>query len=166
MLKTSQRLVNNNSLTWQYVFKMSWRCLQDVFVRRLEDVLKTSCRRMDNTNILVLTKMSSEDIWLIRIYSSSSRRLEDVFIRTNVCLEYLDEVIFSGSLPFSGVALLNWFTKSSKFEEGFNNNELSWSFSRSFHCVMLLSVLVPLTVILWNQYQFYITSSSSVYWFS
>ena len=45
---------------------------------------------------------------------------------------YLDEVIFSGSLPFSGVALLNWFTKSSKFEEGFNNNELSWSFSRSY----------------------------------
>ena len=38
--------------------------------------------------------------------------------------KYLDEVIFSGSLPFSGVALLKWFTKSSKFE-GFNNNELS-----------------------------------------
>ena len=55
---------------------------------------------------------------------------------------YLDEAIFSGSLLFSRVALLNWFTKSSKFEEGFNNNELSWSFSRSFHCVMLLSVLV------------------------
>ena len=34
------------------------------------------------------------------------------------------EAIFSGSLPFSGVALLNWFTKSAKFEEGFNDNEL------------------------------------------
>ena len=54
---------------------------------------------------------------------------------------YLDEAIFSGSLLFSRVALLNWFTKSSKFEEGFNNNELSGSFSRSFHC-MFLSVLV------------------------
>ena len=31
---------------------------------------------------------------------------------------------FSGSLPFSGLALLNWFTKSSKFEEDFNDNEL------------------------------------------
>ena len=29
-----------------------------------------------------------------------------------------------GSLPFSEVALLNWFTKSSSFEEGFNDNEL------------------------------------------
>ena len=38
---------------------------------------------------------------------------------------YLDVAIFSGSLPFSGVASLNWFTKSSKFEEGLNNNELS-----------------------------------------
>ena len=54
---------------------------------------------------------------------------------------YLDEAIFSGLLPFSRVALLNWSTKSSKFEEGFNDNELSWSFSWSFHCVMLLSLL-------------------------
>ena len=38
--------------------------------------------------------------------------------------QYLEEAIFSGSLPFSGVALLNWFTKSSNFEEGFNDNEL------------------------------------------
>ena len=35
---------------------------------------------------------------------------------------YLDEAIFSGSLPFSGVALLNWFPKNSKFAEGFNGN--------------------------------------------
>ena len=37
---------------------------------------------------------------------------------------YLDEEIFSGSLLFFWVALLNWFTKSPKFEEGFNDNEL------------------------------------------
>ena len=52
---------------------------------------------------------------------------------------------FSGSLPLSEVALLNWFTKSSKFEERLKKKkkeELSWSFSRSVHCVMLLSVLV------------------------
>ena len=49
---------------------------------RLEDVLKTSWRRMDKTNILVLTKTSSEDVWLIRIYSSLSRNLEDVLKRS------------------------------------------------------------------------------------
>ena len=54
----------------------------------------------------------------------------------------LDEEIFSELLLFSGVALLNWFTKSCKLEEGFNDNELSWSCSRSLHCVMLLSVFV------------------------
>ena len=32
--------------------------------------------------------------------------------------------------------------KSSKFKEDFNDNELLWSFARSFHRVMLLSVLV------------------------
>ena len=32
---------------------------------------------------------------------------------------------FSGPLPISVVALLNWFTKRSKFEEGLNDNELS-----------------------------------------
>ena len=37
--------------------------------------------------------------------------------------KYLDEQMFSGALLFSGVALLNWFTKSSKYE-GFNDNEL------------------------------------------
>ena len=36
----------------------------------------------------------------------------------------MDEQFFSGSLLFSGVALLNWFTESSRFEEGFNDNEL------------------------------------------
>ena len=59
--------------------------------------------------------------------------------------QHLDEAIFSGSLPFYGVALLNWFSKSSKFEEGFNNNELSWSFSRSFHCVCDVTISVSTT---------------------
>ena len=49
---------------------------------------------------------------------------------------------FQGHSYFLGVALLNWFTKSSKFEEGFNDNELSLSCSRSLHCVMLLSVFL------------------------
>ena len=40
------------------------------------------------------------------------------------CEVYLDEQTFSESLLVSGVALLNWFTKSSRFEEVFNENEL------------------------------------------
>ena len=51
------------------------------------------------------------------------------------------EQTFSESLLFSRVALLNWFTKSSRFE-GFNDNELLWSFSRSIQWVLLLSVFV------------------------
>ena len=61
--------------------KTSWRCLEDVFARPLEDVLKTSWRRMAKMNILVLTKTSwrrLEDVRLRRTYSSWSRRLEDV----------------------------------------------------------------------------------------
>ena len=42
----------------------------------------------------------------------------------------LDEAIFLGLLPFSGVTLLKWFTKSSKFE-GLNDNELLRLFSKS-----------------------------------
>ena len=41
--------------------------------------------------------------------------------------QYLDEENFLRSLLFSGVALLNWFTKSSKFE-GYNDNELFYHF--------------------------------------
>ena len=47
------------------------------FWRRLENVLKKSWRRIAKTNILVLTKTSSED--------EDKRRLQDVFIKTNVC---------------------------------------------------------------------------------
>ena len=118
---------------------MSWRCLQDVFARRLEgvlktswqDVLKMSWRRLENVlktswrrfcktswkhleNVLKkygqdeyigfdqdVLKTSSEDVWLIRIYLSSlrsledvlktsfedenERRLQEVFIKTNIC---------------------------------------------------------------------------------
>ena len=48
--------------------KTFWRCLEDVFARDFEDVLKASWRRV-------------EDVLLIRIYWSWSRRLEDVFWR-------------------------------------------------------------------------------------
>ena len=95
------------------VLKTSWRCLEDVFASRLEGVLKTSWkllkdvwpkrmywswpRRLEN-----VLKTFSEDVRLRRTYSSwrrlqdvfwrwrrkmSSRRLQDVFIKTNVCWE-------------------------------------------------------------------------------
>ena len=61
----------------QNVLKMSSRRICDTSCRRFEDVLKTygqgECIGLDQ-NIL---KTSSEDVWLIRIYSSSWRRLED-----------------------------------------------------------------------------------------
>ena len=100
LLNTTQRLINKYSLTWWYVFKTSWRCLSDVFARRLENVLKASWKRLEDVmarrledvwtrriywswprRLEDVLKTSSEDVWLIRIYSSSSRCLEDVFWR-------------------------------------------------------------------------------------
>ena len=106
-LKTS--LQDVLKMSWRRFCKASWRRFEDIFAKRLENFLKTSWRRMTRTNILVLTKtylrrlkMSSEEVWLRRIYSSwlkrledvfcrrrrtpSSRRLQDVFIKTNICL--------------------------------------------------------------------------------
>ena len=69
------------------LIKTSWRRLEDALKRswrRFEDVLKTSWRHMAKTNILVLTKTSSEDVRLRRTHSSWWRRLlktktKDVF---------------------------------------------------------------------------------------
>ena len=94
VLKTSSTRLQRNNFTSS---KTSWRHFQDLSQdvlkasfcktswRRLENVLKTSWRRIAKTNILVLTKTSSEDVRLRRTYSSWSRHLEDVFIKTNVC---------------------------------------------------------------------------------
>ena len=87
-LKTSSKYLED-------VLKMPWR--------RFEDVLKTSWRHMTKMSLLVLIKMSSEDVWVRRIYLSwwrhledvfwrrrpqtSSRHLQDVFIKTNVFWE-------------------------------------------------------------------------------
>ena len=71
--------------SWQDVLKMSWRRLEDVMARRLEDVLKTYGQDEYIGLGQDVLETSSEDIWLIRIYSSSSRCHEDVFIKTNVC---------------------------------------------------------------------------------
>ena len=75
VLKTSlQDVLKMSFKTFsQSVLKMSWR--------RFEDVLKTSWRLMTKTSKLVLIKTSSGDVWVRWMYSSWSRRLEDVFWR-------------------------------------------------------------------------------------
>ena len=45
---TFWRRVNKNSLIRWYVLKTSWRCLEDIFARRLEDILKTFWRRLED----------------------------------------------------------------------------------------------------------------------
>ena len=77
--KTSWRYLED---VFQDVLKTSWRRLEDVWPRwiywswprRLEDVF---WRRKAEVNIFVLIKTSSED--------EDERRLQDVFIKTNVC---------------------------------------------------------------------------------
>ena len=76
MLNTPRRLVNENSLTcwyllkasWRRLCKTSWRCLEDVFARRLVDVLKTSWRGLGKTSWRCL-----EDV-----FKTSWRGFEDV----------------------------------------------------------------------------------------
>ena len=66
------------------VFITSWRRLGKVSWRRLENVLKTSWRRMAKTNILVLTKTSwrrKAKASIFVLIKTSWRRLQDVFWR-------------------------------------------------------------------------------------
>ena len=83
VLKMSWRRVNNNSLKWWYVLKTSWRCLEDIFPRRLEDGLKTSSRRLEDifrTSSKHLQNVFKTSWRRIQIYSSW-RRLEEVLWR-------------------------------------------------------------------------------------
>ena len=83
--KFLRSVTQGNSLTWwhvlktswRYLWKTSWRCLEDVFARRLKDVLKTSWRRLEDV-------LPRRIYWVSWIYSSWSRRLlktktKDVF---------------------------------------------------------------------------------------
>ena len=96
------------NMSWGRIGKTSWRCLEDAFARRLEDVLarcldevlKTSWRRMAKTKILVLTKTSSEDVWVRRIYSSWSRRLLKTKTK-DVFKTYLSRQMFAGVRLFN-----------------------------------------------------------------
>ena len=85
----------------QGVLKTSWR--------RLEDVLKTFWRRMTKTNILVLIKTSwrrllktydygeyihlDQDVLKTSSEDEEKRRLQDVFIKTNVCWGLTQQIL-------------------------------------------------------------------------
>ena len=78
VLKTSwKRLEDILKMSWRRFCKASWRCFEDVLASSLEDVLKMSWRHLED--VLKTSSTCIEDIWLRQIYSSWSRRLEDVF---------------------------------------------------------------------------------------
>ena len=86
------RIQNILKTSLRHLSKTSWRCLEGVFARRLENVLKRSWRRMVKTNLLVLIKTSwrrLENVLRGRRRKTSSRRLQDNFIKTNVCWDML-----------------------------------------------------------------------------
>ena len=123
----------------QNVLKMSSRRICETFWRRFEDVLKTSWKRVSKASLKAygqddyigldqdVLKTSSENVWLIRIYSSSLRRLEDVLktsfedederrlqdvFKTNVCWDSTWNHIFLYFTLFQGntVRFLAWKT--------------------------------------------------------
>ena len=77
--KTSWGPVNNNSLTWWSVLKTSWRCLEDIFARCFEDVLKTSSRPLGKTSWRCLENVFARHIE--DVLKTSWNCLEDVFWR-------------------------------------------------------------------------------------
>ena len=93
----------------RHLGKMSWRYLEDVFTRCLEDVLKTFWRCMTKTNILVLIKTSwirllktydygeyihlDQDVLKTSSEDEEKRRLQDVFIKTNVCWGLTQQIL-------------------------------------------------------------------------
>ena len=89
---SSKRLEGVLKMSWRRFCKMSWRRLGKTSWTRLEDVLKTSWKDILKTYSQdkyfaldqEVLKTSSEDAWLRQIYLSWSRRLQDVFIKTNV----------------------------------------------------------------------------------
>ena len=137
VLKISlQDVLKTSSKCLEDVLKMSWRCLEDVFKtswktfsrrliaktnilvltktswRRLEDVF---WRRKAKANIFVLIKTSwrrLEDVFWRRRRKTSSRRLQGVFIKTNVCwvytgvhlLKFLDTLTFTPLHLFSSAS--------------------------------------------------------------
>ena len=106
VLKTYWRPVKKNVLSWWYLLKTFWSCLENVFTRRLEY------------------------IWPRRIYSSWSRRLLKMKMKTSS--RHLQEVfikVWITSLKIDLVAFLfffssNWLWKNSlkKLSKHFNQS--------------------------------------------
>ena len=98
------RLENVLKISLQDLLKMSWRRVCKTSWRRFENFLKTYGQ--DEYIRLDQDVLKTEDIWVRRLYSPWSRRLEDVFwrrrrkissgslqnvfIKTNVCWVYLN----------------------------------------------------------------------------
>ena len=86
-------LVNVLKMFWPHFPKTSWRlfcktssrCLEDVLERHLENVLKTSWRCIIRTNIFVLIKTFWRRLLKTKTWDVSSRPLQDIFIKANVC---------------------------------------------------------------------------------
>ena len=87
------RLENILETSSQDLLKTSWRHLEDVWPRRifccwprrLEDVLKTYSEDLYLKRILSPWSRRLEDVFWRRRQNTSSKRLQDVFIKTNVC---------------------------------------------------------------------------------
>ena len=120
--KSSRRLEDVWNTFLQDVLKTSWKRLEDVLARRLENVLKT----YDQDEYIGLDqdvlKTSPEDVRLRQTYSSwlrrledvfktysedeDERRLQDVFIKTNVCWVLIMILVLSTNLSYFVIALL------------------------------------------------------------
>ena len=97
VLITSRRCLQNVlRRSWRYfegILKMSWRHLEDVWptwiywswLRRLEDVLKTYFEDVWLRWIYLSWSRRLEDVFYRRRRKTSSTRLQDIFIKTNVC---------------------------------------------------------------------------------
>ena len=86
-------------------------------------------------------------IFIKRTYINIKQGERFIFVKYFNVVHFLNVVIFGWKnffwvVTILRVALLNWFNKSSRFVESFNDNELLWSFSRSIQLVLLLSVFV------------------------
>ena len=145
-----RHLQNFLKTSWRRFSKTSWRHLEDILKTSWQDildVLKTSWRRMTKANTLVLIKTSwrrLEDVFwrrmskvniFVLIKTSSEdkdeRRLQDVFIKTNLCWvlaldcrqsKYLITIFLNFRLGFCGSFFLCYFQNSSFVVKKFSNN--------------------------------------------
>lgn len=69
-----------------------------------------------------------------------------ILVRCFIVIHFVSAIMYRWRnvfrVIFFRVALLNCFTKRSRFGVGFNSNQLFWSLLSSFHYIMSLSVLL------------------------